>query len=161
MLQLHRKHVIYRELTCTHMPSSIYIQKFNRRAKEVQPEEQEIWKHLCSTDMSEESDEEGSFVVHKPGYRSTGMWKIRLKTLYFRHCCQPSMPCTTPTYKLMTNEFSYDTTLHRLGVLPKWTGQKSRCKNPTTKTAKKIGYNQTLPTPSPPTERQLQMDASK
>ena len=49
--------------------SSIYIQKFNRRAKDVQPEEQEIWKHLHSTDMSEDSDEEGSFVVYKPAYR--------------------------------------------------------------------------------------------
>ena len=61
--------------TCT-LYAFIITKKFNRRAKEVQSEEQDMWKHLQATDMSEESEEEGTLVVHKPAYRSTGMCKI-------------------------------------------------------------------------------------
>lgn len=44
--------------------------------KQVQAEEQDMWKFLKPTDMSEESEDESTLVVHKPSYRSAGMFKI-------------------------------------------------------------------------------------
>ena len=49
------------------------IQKFNRRSKEVQTHQQNWWNHWFISDMSEESDDEGTLVVHKPRYGSLGM----------------------------------------------------------------------------------------
>ena len=50
------------------------MKKLNRCSKEVQTEEREWWNHLLISDMSEESDDEGTLVVHKPSYRSLGMY---------------------------------------------------------------------------------------
>ena len=61
----------------------LVLQKYNRRMKQVQEEEQDMWKFLKPTDMSEESDDESTLVVHKPNYRSAGMCKI--STVLF-HC---------------------------------------------------------------------------
>ena len=49
------------------------IHKFNRRSKEVQTHQQNWWNHWFISDMSEESDDEGTLVVHKPRYGSLGM----------------------------------------------------------------------------------------
>lgn len=52
------------------------LQKYDRRTKEVQVEEREMWEHIRASEMSEESSEEGTLVVHKPSYRSAGMWNV-------------------------------------------------------------------------------------
>lgn len=60
-------------------------------------EEQRMWKYLRASDMSEESDEEGTLVVHKPDYRSTGMCQA---CNYFiqdngvSHCAYDTSECT-------------------------------------------------------------------
>ena len=38
----------------------------------MQTAEADLWKHLRVCDMSEESDDDGGLLVHKPSYRSAG-----------------------------------------------------------------------------------------